>query len=315
MSKKLVSLVVPAYREESNIPFFYDELKSIIKWVDKKYDFELIFVNDGSPDDSWSIIAGLSKKDRLVKWVNLSRNFGKEIAITAWLEYAKWNAIITLDADLQHPIDKIPVFLEKWEEWYDIVYNKRPTIKWASRFKRFSSKVFYFIFNMISDFKLEWSTTDYRLLDRKVVDVFLKLRERNRIYRWLIDWLWFNKIALVFDANKARDGRKSSYNYLKLYKLAIDSITSFSIMPLKLVWYLWFFITFSGVSLFFIMILDKFIYDMFNFSSIAFVVVFNTILIGIVLMSLWMMALYIAKIHEEVMGRPLYVVKETINFK
>lgn len=312
--KKLISIVIPAYKEEKNISVIYNDLEVILNKLDI-YNFEIIFVNDWSPDLTWFEIAKLCEIDKKVKWINLSRNFWKELAMTAWLEFAIWSAVITLDADWQHPPEKIPDFISKWEQWYEIVYNKRPKIDWASFVKKLSSKLFYYFFNKISDFKLEESTTDYRLLDRKVVDVFLNFREKNRLYRWLIDWLWFKKIALVFNAKRRIHWEWATYNYFKLYKLALDSVTSFSLFPLKIVGYLWLLITTFSCLIFFIMVLDKIWFINMGFTNLALVVVINTILIWIVLMSLGFMALYIANIHEEVIWRPLYVVREKINVK
>jgi len=312
--KQTISIILPCYREEKNIYSTYSKLLDVLKKI-KKYDFEIIFVNDGSPMNDWFEIKKITKIDENVKGLNLSRNFGKEIAITAWIEFSKWDAIITIDADWQHPVDKIPEFISAWEEWYEIVYNKRPNIKWASFLKTFSSKIFYYFFNKISDFKLEPSTTDYRLLDRKVVDVFISFKEKNRIYRGLVDWLGFSKKAIVFDALPNQEWRKASYSFFKLFKLAMDSITSFSLLPLKIVWYMWILITFCSFFLLIFMIIDRNLENKLHFSNIALAVVINTLLIWIVLVSLWLIALYIANIHEEVLNRPLYIIKDKINIK
>lgn len=315
MSQKLISIVIPAYREEKNIPLVYLEFKKVLADLSEKYLFEMIFINDWSTDDTWEEITKLCEKDENIKWINLSRNFWKEVAITAWIKSSLWDAVITIDWDWQHPIDMIPNFLEEWEKWYQIVYNKRPKTEWVSFFKKVSSKIFYAIFNTISEFKLESWTTDYRLLDRVVVDYYLKFQEKNRLYRWLIDWLWFNKKALVFDAKERISWWKSSYSYKSLFELAVNSMTSFSLFPLKLVWYLWMLITFFSTLVFFIIIFDKLFFNIFQFSNIAIVIVLNTILSWIIMIALWLIALYIARIHEEVLWRPMYIIKDKINFK
>lgn len=314
MNKKLLSVVIPAYNEEKNIPFVYNELKEVLWKIENKYDYEIIFVNDGSKDNTWEEIVKLAEKNKKVKGINFSRNFGKEVALTAWIEYAKWDAVITMDADGQHPIEKVIDFVKEWEKWYEIVYNKRPKIEKASFLKKISSFLFYKLFNLFSEFKLESSTTDYRLLDRRVVNYFLKFKEKWRLYRWIVDWLWFNKKVLVFDA-KDRYFWEANYSYKKLFQLAINSLTSFSVFPLKLVGYLWFFITLVSSLLLFVIFIDKLILHRFDFSNLAIVVVLNTILIWIVLISLWLIALYVARIHEEVLWRPMYVVQEKVNFK
>ncbi len=311
--KKTISIVLPAYNEWEQVNEIYNNICNIL---DKQieYTYEIIFINDGSLDNTRENIYNICQKNNNIKWLNLSKNFGKEIAITAWLEYAIWDIVITLDCDGQHPVDKIPEFLKYWKQWYDIVYNKRPKIENATFIKKLFSKLFYRLFNLISDFKLESATTDYRLLDRKVVNAFLHLKEQNRVYRWLIDWLWFNKKALIFDALPNKKWRKPSYSFFKLVKLAINSITSFSFFPLKLVWYFWWIITFVSIVLLIIALFDKLWFTDFQFSNLAIVVILNTILIWVVLMSLGMMSLYIASIHREVLWRPLYIVKESTNF-
>ena len=188
--------------------------------------------------------------------MHLSRNFGKELAITAGLEYSTGGAVITLDADGQHPVERIPDFLARWNEGYDIVYNRRPEIHGASFFKRATSRFFYGLFNAVSEFKLEPGTTDYRLLDREVVNAYLRFHEKNRMYRGLIDWLGFQKIALVFDAKKRLSG-EASYSYTKLLSLAINNLTSFSFFPLKFVGYIGFMITSLGSFILFLQMLDK----------------------------------------------------------
>ncbi len=310
---QLLSIVIPAYREQKNIAYIYGELVPVLESLsDSKYDYEIIFVNDGSPDNTWHEIEKLCETDTRVKWVNLSRNFGKELAITAGLEHARWDAVITMDADGQHPVEKIPDFLSEWKNGYEIVYNRRPEITWASWWKKTTSKLFYRAFNAISEFKLEPRTTDYRLLDRAVVDAYLRFSEKNRMYRGLIDWLWFSKKALIFDA-KTRLHGEASYTYKMLFRLALHSLTSFSFFPLKLVGYMGFLIVFFWFITLFFQLIDKIGITHFGFSNIGIVIVINTIMVWVVLMSLGLIGIYIANIHEEVIGRPLYIVKKKRN--
>ena len=153
--KKLISIVLPSYREEKNVPLIYRELSEVLQKISEKYEYEIIFVNDGSPDNTWEEILKLCEKDDRVKGVNLSRNFGKEVALSAGVDMASSDAVITLDGDGQHPVEKIPLFIEEWENGYDMVYNKRPKIAGASFVKKISSKVFYKIYNWLSYFPLE----------------------------------------------------------------------------------------------------------------------------------------------------------------
>lgn len=312
MHKKTLSIVIPAYREEKNISYIYQELLPILHSLEG-YHYEIIFVNDGSPDRTWHEIEKLCESDERVKWVNLSRNFGKELAITAGLEHSTGDAVITLDADGQHPVDRIPEFIREWESGYDVVYNKRPETSGASWYKKKTSQVFYFLFNTISEFKLEAGTTDYRLLDRVVVDAYLRFSEKNRIYRGLVDWLGFSKRALIFSA-KDRIHGEATYNYKMLFRLAFHSLTSFSFFPLKLVGYIGLLIVVSGSITLFFQFIDKIWLTHFGFSNIGIVIVINTIMVWVVLMSLGLIGIYIANIHEEVIGRPLYIVKKKRNF-
>lgn len=312
MTLKIISIVIPAYNEENNITLIWSDLVSILDWMKWKYSYEIIFVNDGSQDQTWEMIEKLGATYSQIKGVDLSRNFWKELAITAWLELSIWDAIITLDADGQHPIDKIPDFLEKWELWYEIVYNRRPENPGTSYLKKISSYLFYALFNKISEFKLEPGTTDYRLLDRKVVNAYLRFSEKNRIYRGLVDWLGFSRIALVFDA-RAREHGEASYGYTMLFRLALHSLTSFSFFPLKLVGYLGLFVTTISSFLAVFVIFDKLVTWWYSFSNIVLIVILNTWIMGVTLMALGFIALYIANIHEEVIGRPLYIVRKKIN--
>lgn len=287
------------------------EYLEILPW----YEWEIILVNDGSSDATWQVIYDLTQVYNNIRWVNFSRNFGKEVALSAGIEYATGAAVITMDSDGQHPIDKIVDFIIERELWYDIVYNRRPNIIWASWFKRFTSKAYYRFFNAISEFELESQTTDYRLLDRKVIDIFLTFTERNRIYRGLIDWIGFTKKALIFDALPNPDWRTPSYNYNKLTQLAINSITSFSVWPLKIIAYIGSFIVMLSIATLCVMLVNIFLMDnQLGFTNLAVIVVANTFLVWITMIGMWLMAIYIAKIHQEVQGRPLYIVKEKIWF-
>lgn len=186
--KKLVSIVIPAYNEADGLEQFVLQLLAHLHTL-SVYDREVILVNDGSEDTTRKSIESLALQDARIKAINFTRNFGKELAMSAGLQYAQGNAVITIDADGQHPIERLGEFLEAREAGSAIVYNRRPHIAGASWLKRGSSALFYRIFNTIAEFPFEPQTTDYRLLDRQVVDIFLQFKEKNRIYRGLIDWM------------------------------------------------------------------------------------------------------------------------------
>ena len=311
--KRLISLVMPAYREAKSIYPMYESLQKVLLPLRWNYDFEMIFVNDGSPDTTWAEIWRLAQVDQEVKGINFSRNFGKEIALTAGVEQARGDAIITLDVDGQHPVDQIPNFLQAREEWYQVVYNKRPAIQGASWIKKWTSKWFYKIFNKIADMKLESGTTDYRLIDRSVAEVFKQFDEKKRLYRGIIDMIGFKRKVLVFDALPNPEWREVIYSYQKLFALAMNTITSYSSFPLRLIGYLGVLVTLWSFLLLIIMFIDRFVYRFLFFGNVIIAVAINIFLIGIMMIGMGLLALYVERIHNEVIDRPLYIIKDKLN--
>ena len=307
-TKKLISLIVPAYNEEENIPELYERINTFIEG--SAYDWEIIFINDGSRDRSIDRLEEISKKDLRVNIIDFSKNFGKEIAVTAGINYAKGAACITIDADLQHPIEKVTEFLDKWEKGAEVVIGVRKKNKGEGVIKKFGSYIFYKIINSISDTKIVTRATDYRLLDRLVIDEFNKLTEKNRMTRALIDWLGFRREFVFFDAGERLHGQPG-YSFLKLVRLAFNSMISLSLFPLRVAGYLGIFITLSSGALGIFIIINRYLTKDFYFSGTAILAVIILFLIGIVLISLGLIALYIANIHAEVNNRPMYVVRKS----
>lgn len=314
MNKKLISFVVPAYREEKNISLFYDEFKKTFTNLQEKYDYELIFVNDGSPDETWAEILKICEIDENVKGINLSRNFWKEIALSAWVENAAWDAVVTTDADWQRPIYTIKTFILNWEDWNEIVYWVRKQMN-RNFFRKILSSIFNKLMTKMSEVEFESWVTDFMLIDRKVIDYFLKYEDKNRIFRWIILSLWFAK-KWVYFVEPERVNWSTKWSFSKLTKLAVDSITSFTIFPLKFIWYFWIFIMFlSSVVLISMFVSRFFLWNPYAITNSAFLIVSNVFLSWITLTWLGIVAIYIAKIHWEVVGKPLYIVKDKINFK
>ena len=312
MPKKLISIVLPAYQEEQNISYIYNELLNVIHSL-SVYDFEIIFVNDGSTDRTWNEIEKFCEQDNKVKWVNLSRNFGKEIALSAWVEHTFWDAVITMDSDWQRPVSVIKEFLEKWESGTDIVYGVRINMR-RSLYRKIASNAFNAIMRILSNVTFESASTDFMLLDRKVVTELEKHRDKNRIFRWLVLSLGFRQSKVYFEEPSRKYG-VSGWGIQKLYKLAIDSITSFSILPLKLIGYLGIFIILLSIGLLSFMTISRFFLgNPLAITNTAFFVVSNLFLSGITLVWLGVMAIYIARIHEEVIKKPLYTTQKTLNF-
>lgn len=315
MAKKLISIIVPVYNEEKNLPLFYQSLSKAIGGLEAKYDFEIIFVNDGSKDESSRILERLSQSDKKVKYIEFSRNFGKEMALSCGIDQAKGEAMIMLDADLQHPPELIPSFLSKWEEGAEVVIGVREKNKKEGMVKKLGSFFFYKIMGFISETKLIPRETDFRLISRTVADEFSRFTERGRIARGLIDWLGFKRDYIYFKAKERKSG-KPGYDFLKLVRLGLSSFVAHSLFPLKLAGYLGIIITvFSGLLGGF-MFANKFIFgDPWGlaFSNVTMLAVFITFLIGIVLICLGLIALYIANIHLEVSNRPIYVIRKKKN--
>jgi len=307
----LISIIIPIFNEEENIPLVYRDIIKVWQNLKSEHSIEILFVNDGSTDKSGDEIKTLSESDNRVKYIEFSRNFGKEIATSAGVRYSKGDAMIFIDADLQHPPELIPQFIEKWKNGADIVVGVREKNNGEGFIKSVGSYWFYKIMNMIGRTKIIPRATDYRLISRQVANEFNKFTEHGRITRGLLDWLGFNRDYIYFEANCRQNG-KAKYSCWKLIKLAFSSFIAHSLFPLKFAGYLGVFITTASTILGAIMFTARYIlrneWGM-GISGVAQLAVIILFLIGIVLSCLGLIALYIASIHGEVVNRPLYVVK------
>ncbi len=302
-----ISLVVPVYNEGRGLRALWASVSQVMNSLD--YDWELVLVDDGSRDDSWDVIRALSGEFPRVKGVMLSRNFGKELALTAGVESAQdADAVICLDADLQHPPALIPEMVAKWEEGYEIVATIRESVADYSMLKTLGSKGFYWFMRKFTDLDIPPNSTDFRLLDKKVVETLKRFTEGSRMFRGLIDWMGYKKTYLPFAA-PARSEGAPAYSFKKLFNLAINSFTSFSLVPLRFVGYLGALIVAVTAPLLLVMAAGNYLWGA-NITALAFFTVFNTLLIGVVLCALGMISLYIGHIHTEVVNRPLYIVRE-----
>ena len=307
-----ISIVVPVYREANNILKLYARLETVVAGL-PDFSWEYVFINDGSPDHSLDILRQLAQHDSKVRVLDLSRNFGKEIALTAGVHAAEADAVICIDADLQHPPELIPSLVEEWRKGAEIVATIRTGIEKQPRLRRIGSYVYYWLMSKISGLEMVSQTTDFRLYDKNVVVAFRHATERDRMFRGIMDWLGFRKVYVEFRADARNDGT-AGYSYAKLWRLAITSITAFSLWPLRLTGYLGVFITTTSGLLLTWMLGSYILGDKVIYTPLAIVVVANTFLIGIVLMAIGLVALYIGTIHTEVINRPLYIVRERINF-
>ncbi|PID52287.1 MAG: glycosyltransferase [Candidatus Moraniibacteriota bacterium] len=308
--KKVISIIIPAYNEVENVLRIYKALKKEWKKSMKKfYDYEIIFIDDGSTDETIKEIEKIAHTDEQVRFVEFSRNFGKEIATTAGIHVCTGDACIIIDADLQHPVELIPEFIEKWCNGFEVVIGVRKESKSDSWIKKIGGKVFYKIMRFISDVPIISHATDYRLLDRKVIDAFNELPERNRMTRGLIDWLGFKRGVIYFEANERVCGT-ASYSTWKLFRLAFTSVISLSMMPLRFAGYLGVIIMFASGALGIFMFVDRYFADWgFHFSGSAILADIILFLIGIVLISLGLLAFYIGHIYNECQGRQMYIIR------
>lgn len=310
MSQK-ISVVIPVYNEEKNIPLVSQEVAGVFSSL--PYEYEIIFVNDGSADNSLLEILKLSREDDRVKGLDFSRNFGKEPALSAGCHAAFGDAVITMDADLQHPASLIPELIAEWKKGAEVVYTVRKKNEGASIMKRVTSRMYYWLFNKITSVTTEPRSTDFRLMDKKVVEVFRQFPERERMFRGMVDWMGYKRSRVEFVARERQHGQ-AGYSYAKLFGLAINSFTSFSLLPLKIAGYLGVAITTVSGLLLIVMFVAEFFKDWWVFTPLSILATINIFLVGIVLISLGFVALYIARIHNEVINRPLYIVREKMNF-
>jgi glycosyltransferase involved in cell wall biosynthesis len=309
---KKISIIIPVHNEEKNIPLIHAALRDLWKDLSEKYEQEIIFVNDGSRDNSEAAILAICNSYPEVRSINFARNFGKEIATTAGIHAAAGDAAIMIDADLQHPVQLIPAFLRHWENGAEVVVGVRSKNKKEGLVKKLGSVLYYWIMNLISETKLVPGETDFRLIDRQVIDAFREFTEHQRMTRALINWLGFPQEYVVFEANERANGQ-APYSFFKLLHLATHSFISHSLFPLKLAGYLGMIITFSSGVLGVVVFIERYVFNdvwRWNPSGTAQLAIILLFLVGILLACLGLVALYIGNIQGEVANRPLYVVKK-----
>ena len=307
--RKLISIVSPIYNEEGNIKLFYQELNKFVKPTN--YDYEYIFVNDGSKDNSLIYLLELAQADNHIKIVNLSRNFGHQLAITAGLDNAKGDAVIILDSDLQDPPGLIPQLLQKWEDGFEIVNAKRRTRN-DGFFKDFSAKLFYKFLNSILSSKIPENVGDYRLLDKKCVTILQNIKEKDRYLRGLSTWIGFKQGEVLFDRDKRHSG-VTHYPLSKMFGLGLNAIFSFSHLPMKLAtFFCIFFLGISGVTVIYVLLS---IIQGHTVAGWASTVLIFALFSGIQMFVLAIISEYVGRIYFQVQNRPLYIVDKIITFK
>ncbi len=307
MTKKLVSILIPAYNEEEVLPLLFKRLDTLAS-DNYAYRFEFLFINDGSQDRTLEIIQSQAKKDKRISYVNFSRNFGKETAMLAGFDYAKGDAVVNIDADLQDPPELINEMLKYWEEGYDDVYARRRTRAGESWLKKITSQTYYRILQNSTRIPIQIDTGDFRLMSRRFVDALQEFRESERYTKGMYSWVGFKKKEILYDRDPRAAGT-TKWNYAKLINLAIDGITSFTTAPLRISTYIGAIV--SVVAFFYIayLLIRPFfgVPTVPGYSSTLAVILF---LGGVQLLSLGIIGEYIGRIFNETKRRPLYFVEE-----
>lgn len=308
---KKISVVIPMYYEEEVANECYNRTSKILKQLNK-FEYEIVFVNDGSKDRTLEILENIAEVDKNVKVISLSRNFGHQAAVTCGLKYTTGDAVVIMDADMQDPPEVITDMINLWESGNEVIYAKRKSRDGETKFKLFTAKMFYKILNSLSDVEIPKDTGDFRLADRKVVDVINSLPEHNKFLRGLFSWVGFKQVPLEYE-RKERFAGKTKYPLKKMLKLASDGITSFSTKPLKILGVL----GAISIAISILLLIYALISYIFNLNQLmpgwTSLMVTITFLGGMQLLSIWLISEYIGKIYDEAKGRPEYIIDKKIN--
>lgn len=308
----VISIVISVYNEEENLPELHRRITDILGKLDN-LDFELVYVNDGSTDNSFSVIKSFVEQDARTRLVNLARNFGHEIAMTAGLDYSDGDCVIFMDADLQHPPLLLQHMIHEWLSGKDIVLTRRidnPDLGWLSKLK---SKMFYKLLNALSDFPVPSQFPDFRLIDRKYAEVVKKMKENNRMFRGLISWLGVkNQVIIDFKA-QPRFAGKSKYSAKKLISLALNSIISFSIKPLRIASYIGIIAALFSIVLGIMFTIDFLTSETYQFTGYGTTIIMIIFIGSVQLIVLGIIGEYLGRVHIEVKNRPLYVAELFLN--
>lgn len=304
---KKISIIIPAYNEEESLPMLYERLNKLMNEVNN-YEFEVLFVNDGSKDKTIQIIKDLRENDDRISYVDFSRNFGKEVAMIAGLDYAKGDCVIFMDADLQDPPELIPELIKYWEEGYDDVYARRRSRKGETWLKKFTSKMYYKVLQSLTRVPIQKDTGDFRLLDKRCVNALRKLRESQRCSKSMFSWIGYNKKEVLYDRDPRIAG-STKWNYRKLIDLAIDGITSFTTSPLRISTYLSI-PTFMLLFIYTIYVIIKCIITSTFVQAFQAVILLILFFSGIQILLFGIIGEYLGRIFNETKNRPLYFVNE-----
>ena len=304
MSK--ISVIIPIYNEETNIQVLYERLKKVLNGIELEH--ELLFVNDGSQDQSIQVIKQLAELDIHIRYIDFSRNFGHQIAVTAGIDAVHSEYVVIIDADLQDPPELIPEMYEKMKQGFEVVYARRRSRKGEHFLKKVTAKLFYRILTSITHISIPLDTGDFRIMHKKVVDVLKTMPEQDKFLRGQISWIGFNQTFVEYDRDERLSGT-TGYTYSKMIKFALDGITSFSNFPLKVASYLGFVVSFFSFLLILYALYSRLVSKHFvpGWASIMICVLF---LGGVQLISIGIIGEYISRMGNNIRKRPLYIVKD-----
>jgi dolichol-phosphate mannosyltransferase len=306
--KRLVSVVVPVYNEAEVISVFYERATQALSRI-QGFDYEILFVDDGSRDTSYQLLAGFAANDPRLRVLKFSRNFGHQIAITAGIDHARGDCVVIIDADLQDPPEVIPAMIDRWREGFDVVYGVRAEREGEGAMKLFTASAFYRILSRLTNIQIPADVGDFRLMSRRATDQLKLLREKDRFVRGLVSWIGFKQTGLTYSRDKRYAG-ETKYPYRKMIKFAFDGITSFSTVPLKLA-------TWSGYAaslLAFLYLLSVFVQKLLGHTVEGWATIMVAVLFlgGVQLVCLGILGEYLGRIFNEVKPRPMYVVEEIL---
>ena len=304
---KKITIIIPAYNEEESLPHLYERLEKLMSSMEH-YEFEILFVNDGSKDNTINLIKEYREKDNRISYVDFSRNFGKEIAMVAGLDYATGDCVIFMDADLQDPPELIPELVKYWEEGYDDVYAKRNSRKGETWLKKFTSKMYYRVLQHLTNIPIQEDTGDFRLLDRRCVNALKKMRESQRQSKSMFSWIGYKKKEVLYDRDPRIAG-KTKWNYKKLVDLAIDGITSFTTSPLRISTYISI-PTFIVLFVYFVYVIAKCIVTSTMIQAYQAIILLILFFSGVQILLFGIIGEYLGRIFNESKNRPLYLVNE-----
>ena len=310
---KKISIIIPAYNEEESLPFLIERINKLMTSLEDRYDLEVLFINDGSKDRTLDLIKEYRNKDNRICYVDFARNFGKEIALKAGIDYCTGDCAIFLDADLQDPPELIPELIKYWEEGYDDVYARRKSRKGETLLKKISSKIYYRVLQALTPVEIQVDTGDFRLLDRRCINVLKALKENQRNSKSLFSWIGYKKKAVFYDRDPRIAG-KTKWNYGKLFNLAIDGITSFTTSPLRISAFLSIptFLMLIGYLIYVIIKCVRIQEPIQAFQATILLILFFS---GIQILLFGIVGEYLGRIFNESKARPLYLVNEYNNEK